>query len=192
MIKAVIFDCFGVLASEGWIPFRDEHLADEPAKLQQANDLMRELATGRIADDTFLTAIASLTNVSPEAVREQMNANVPDEAVFDYIQTLKPRYKVAMLSNVGQNRLAEIFTPEQLSLIDVFALSSETGYAKPDREAYLHVMKRLGVEPEECVFVDDQPRYLDGAQAAGMQTVLFQTAGLCVRELESILSRSEA
>jgi putative hydrolase of the HAD superfamily len=192
VIKAVVFDCFGVLASEGWIPFRDEHLAAEPAKLQQANELMRELATGQITDDTFLEAISHLANVTPEAVREQMNANVPDEEVFECIRTLKPRYKVAMLSNVGKNRLAEIFTPEQLELIDVFALSSETGYAKPDREAYQHVAKRLGVEPEECVFVDDQPRYLEGAQAAGMQTVLFQTAGLCIRELGTILNQPEA
>ena len=42
---------------------------------------------------------------------------------------------------------------------------------KPDPAAYRLVAERLGVSPEDCVFVDDQPGNLAGAVAVGMVSV---------------------
>lgn len=192
MIKAVIFDCFGVLASEGWVPFRNQQFGADPAKLEQANYLMHQLVRGLITDEDFHEAVAELAETTPRTVADHMRRNVPDEEMFTFIQTLKPQYKTALLSNVGKNRLREIFSAEQLELIDVFALSSEIGYAKPDVAAYNTAAKRMGVMPDECVFVDDQPRYIVGGQAAGMQTVLFHDTRQAIRELRSLLSQSGA
>lgn len=187
MIQAIIFDCFGVLTSEGWIPFRQQYFANDAAKLKQANGLMNQLARGQMNDEDFQAAIARLAGVTPQAVRNCMHDNVADQAMFEFVQTLKPHYKIAMLSNVGRNRLSEIFSPGQLSLIDYFGLSSEIGYAKPDAAAYCHVADQLQVPPQECIFVDDQPRYIAGAQATGMQTVQFQTAQQGIADIQALL-----
>jgi putative hydrolase of the HAD superfamily len=48
-----------------------------------------------------------------------------------------------------------------------------TQILKPDPRAYQDCAQALGLECEACVFVDDQPRNIRGAQAVGMQTVLF-------------------
>ena len=45
------------------------------------------------------------------------------------------------------------------------------GVMKPDPAAYQLMAQRLGVATEECVFIDDQPVNLAGAQAVGMRTV---------------------
>lgn len=192
MIRAVIFDCFGVLASEAWIPFRNKHFGSDPAALNQANTLMRQLGKAQLAYNKFLSAIAEMAGVERGVVQERMQANVPNKDLFEYMQTLKGRYKIAMLSNTGENRLSTIFSPEQLQLFDVLALSYEIGYIKPSKEAYLHVAKLLHVKPEECVFVDDQEHYLEGARKVGMQTVLFQNAQQCAGDLERLLSQREA
>lgn len=45
------------------------------------------------------------------------------------------------------------------------------GVHKPDPRAYLLMAERMGVEPSDCVFIDDQPGNLAGAEAVGMQSV---------------------
>lgn len=45
------------------------------------------------------------------------------------------------------------------------------GVLKPDPRAYLLMAERMGVAPEECVFIDDQPGNLAGAADVGMRTV---------------------
>jgi len=45
------------------------------------------------------------------------------------------------------------------------------GVMKPDPAAYLLMADRMGVQPSDCVFIDDQPGNLAGAQAVGMQPV---------------------
>ena len=47
----------------------------------------------------------------------------------------------------------------------------QDGVLKPDPAAYLLMAERLDVSPEECVFIDDQPINLAGAEAVGMRTV---------------------
>jgi putative hydrolase of the HAD superfamily len=48
---------------------------------------------------------------------------------------------------------------------------------KPDPAAIRRVCAALAVEPSECVFIDDQPRYVRGFQACGGHGVLYDDAG---------------
>jgi putative hydrolase of the HAD superfamily len=48
-----------------------------------------------------------------------------------------------------------------------------TGILKPDPRAYALCTDQLGLAPAECVFVDDQPRNVGGAIAAGMAALWF-------------------
>jgi putative hydrolase of the HAD superfamily len=56
---------------------------------------------------------------------------------------------------------------------DVVVDATYTGILKPDRRAYELCLKELGLEPPQCVFVDDQLRNVLGAQQAGLRTVHF-------------------
>ena len=60
-----------------------------------------------------------------------------------------------------------------LSLFETIVDATYTGILKPDPRAYLEVTETLGIAAEDCVFVDDQKRNVDGAIAVGMRTVHF-------------------
>jgi FMN phosphatase YigB (HAD superfamily) len=53
--------------------------------------------------------------------------------------------------------------------MDYVAAAPVIGYSKPQPESYLHVATELGVLPEECVFLDDEPPAVEGALAVGMK-----------------------
>ena len=54
--------------------------------------------------------------------------------------------------------------------VDALVLSVEVGSHKPEAAIYLAALDALGARPEQAVFVDDQPPYLDGAAALGIGT----------------------
>jgi FMN phosphatase YigB (HAD superfamily) len=64
------------------------------------------------------------------------------------------------------------------------------GVAKPDPRIYRIAAERLGVETGDCLFVDDQPNFVEGALAAGMDAVVIGDEpwdGPRVRSLEGVL-----
>ena len=50
---------------------------------------------------------------------------------------------------------------------------SHVGFLKPSAEAFAHALKLLDREAEDVLFVDDQPRNVEGARQAGLLTVWF-------------------
>lgn len=60
-----------------------------------------------------------------------------------------------------------------LSDIDVIHDATYTKILKPDPRAYEGLLTELGLGAQECVFVDDQKRNIDGAERVGLKTVHF-------------------
>lgn len=58
-----------------------------------------------------------------------------------------------------------------LGLFDVVVDATYTQVLKPDARAYLSCQEQLGVQPQDCVFVDDQARNIAGAERVGWRTV---------------------
>ncbi len=186
MIKAIVFDCFGVLASDGWLPFRDSHFSSDPDKFDKVIAINKDVDAGIIKYDDFIAQVADLAGVSDSDARKDIENNIPDAELFEYINSnLKPSYKIGMLSNAADDWLDEIFTPDQVELFDAVALSFEIGAIKPDERAYQTITSRLGVDISECIFIDDQPKYCEGAVKAGMQAVLYKN----VEQMKPLLSK---
>ena len=190
MIKAIIFDCFGVLASDGWLPFRELHFSKDPILLAKAITLNKNVDAGISKYDDFVKQVADLAGISELDARKDIENNIPNEELFYYIKDeLKPSYKIGMLSNAGENWLDEIFTLEQVELFDTTALSYEIGSIKPDLITYQTVAKRLGIETSECVFIDDQLKYCEGAVKAGMQVINYINFAQMKSDLDHLLER---
>lgn len=112
----------------------------------------------------------------------------PNEKLYAYVASLRPRYQIAMLSNsfVGA-REHEQEAYGYASLCDFIIYSHEVGVSKPDPRAYRLTCERLGVQPHEVVFVDDVERYLTGAHDVGMHGVLFRDTEQAIAEIEALL-----
>ncbi|HEX8182983.1 MAG TPA: HAD-IA family hydrolase [Candidatus Saccharimonadales bacterium] len=191
MIQAVIFDCFGVLTSDAWLPFKRRYFGHDPNLEQQATDLNKQVDAGLADYDDFINGIAELAGMQPTQARAEIANNVANEALFEYMaQFLKPQYKIGLLSNAGANWLDELFGEKQAGLFDAVQLSCDTGFVKPDARAYHGVADALGVAPEACIFIDDQERYCTGARDVGMQAVVYHEFEQCRDELEGLLGRS--
>jgi len=84
-------------------------------------------------------------------------------------------HPLAILSNELDLFYGEAFR-NKLTFIDdieVIVDATYTKILKPDARAYLACCKELSCRPEDCVFVDDQKKNVDGAAAVGMIAVQF-------------------
>lgn len=187
MIKAIVFDCFGVLATEAWLPFKAKHFSNDAAKFEQASDLAKRANAGLISQQEFINTAAKMAGITPLEAEQYISRNVPNEELFEYIKELKKTYKIGFLSNIAGNFLHRMFTEEQLSLFDQTSLSFETGFVKPDPRAFLEMTSKLGVEPGEAVMVDDQERIITGAREAGLKAILFKDASQFKSDLAKLI-----
>lgn len=60
-----------------------------------------------------------------------------------------------------------------IDLFDVIVDATYTKILKPDPRAYELVLAELGLERQACVFVDDQKKNIEGADAVGLPNVHF-------------------
>ncbi len=173
MIKAIIFDCFGVLTTDKWREFVATLPEDQR---QSASDLNRSYGGAHIDKTEFLNSIQKLTGRQPQDIDEVLdNETSKNTELLNFIKTLKPQYKIGLLSNVASNWIRESFlTIDEQKLFDDFVFSYEVRMTKPDPRIFALAAERLGVLPEECVLVDDVDYYCGVARDQGMKTICYK------------------
>lgn len=72
-------------------------------------------------------------------------------------------------------------------LFDAVVISGEVGMRKPEPRIYHLAAERLGLAPENCVFVDDLAPNIRGAAEVGMVGVHHVTPQQTLEELEALL-----
>ena len=189
MIKAVIFDCFGVLAHDGWIPYRAKYFGDNKDLFDSVSSLQKQVDVGVVSFNDFTEEVSRLSGVPVDKTKEMLQDNYANDELIDLIrQEIKSIYKVGMLSNAGANWLGRIFKPADIELFDEIVLSFQTGFVKPDPRAYQAILEKLGLEPYECVFVDDVELYVTAARELGMKAVWYKEFIQAKEEISKILS----
>ena len=69
---------------------------------------------------------------------------------------------------------------------DVFINSSEEKMEKPDPRIYLLTCKKLGVAPEECIFIDDTEENVSAANELGMTGFVYRDYQKLIDNLMSV------
>ena len=72
-------------------------------------------------------------------------------------------------------------------LFDAVVISGRVGMRKPSPGIYLHAAHALGLEPGDCVFVDDLTRNLGPAADLGMATVHHTASATTIPEVALLL-----
>ena len=70
MIRAVIFDCFGVLTTDGWLAVKERYFAADGQASLQASLLNRQADTGQIKQADYLRELAQLAGVSEQTIAD--------------------------------------------------------------------------------------------------------------------------
>jgi epoxide hydrolase-like predicted phosphatase len=193
-MKAIIFDCFGVLLGTIYGEQLSTLEQRSPDLAQQLRDVHRALDHGLLTREEALAHMAQILDTTPEELaKEEDRSEVRNVPLIDFIRTLKPRYKLAMLSNVsGRDRLDSLFLPGELDeLFEVVVASGDEGTAKPEAGIYQLAAERLGVAPEDCLMVDDIRGFCDGAENVGMQAIQFITTSQTIDDIKLLIDRDK-
>lgn len=154
------------------------------------NEQIKMMNSGRITSDKFHHNIAirlQMPFAKWKAYDEE--GELPNERLLRYISKIKADFKIAILSNASVGSIEKRLNKKQLDLFNVTVVSAEVGMMKPDQKIFNYTAQKLGVIPEDCLFTDDHKPYLNGAQAVGMKTILFEDTEQFIRDLEKILSQ---
>ena len=109
--------------------------------------------------------------------------------LLDFIRKLRPRYKVGLLSNAWDDLRQTMHERWNIDeLFDELIISAEVKIVKPDPRAFRLVVDRLGVQPDEAVFIDDIIDNIEAARREGMIAIQFNDTKQTLTELNHYLS----
>ena len=201
MIKAIIFD-FGRVISAQKPPslFRgyEDELGLEPGTINFImfdSEAWQEALVGRKTAEEFWYEIGPELGLNSgdevDTFRHRYHADEAiNEGVLKLIRRLHGNYKLAVLSNSPPGLAQWLAEWNVLHPFDVVFCSGDEGIAKPDTKAFELTLERLGVKPDEAVFVDDTRQHVEAAQELGLQGILFTTAEKLEEEIDLLLRKN--
>lgn len=191
MIRAVIFDCFGVLCSGSLDYMRS---ISPPENLDDFNELSKAFDHDYVDRDEYMAEAARLLHRPQSDIHEILqNYCIRNNHVVDLVREVHKTHKTALLSNIGRGFIDDFFNRNELNeLFDTVVLSSEAGTMKPDSAIYQLTARNLNVLPEECIMIDDSEINVRGAERAGMRGLYYQTLEQCQADLAKILGENNA
>jgi len=110
-----------------------------------------------------------------------------DPTLVDWVDRLRAnRIKAGVISNmfIGLAKQIRERAP-WLHRFDDYTFSAEIRATKPDPAIYRHSLQQLGVNASEALFLDDRETNIQGAQAVGMEGLLYSTPASLREDLEA-------
>ncbi len=186
-MDTIIFDFFGVVGSEVAPFVLPKHMPQDRA-VEVKRTLVLDADLGRITQDEMFEKLSAISGVSARALEADFWSYVQiDPAMVAMIESLKPKYRIGLLTNATTPFIRQIIERHDLEhLFDAVLVSSEEHMAKPDPAFYLRLLGRMGAAPAQAVIIDDNPENVAGAVAAGMQGVLFTSATKLAADLKAL------
>jgi putative hydrolase of the HAD superfamily len=197
MTKAVIFDLGGVLIAdpapkmaEYYVKYFGVNLSDfHKAFVPYGLDWQE----GKMTEHLLWKNVMTVLGIKRKLPRSLwldgfLSAYKEHKEVWNFITNLKKRScKIGLLSNTEVPVMNFIKSVEKYQF-DANIYSCEVGLSKPESGIYHLAIKKLGVKPEEIVFVDDKQENVEGAKKVGMKGVLFEEVEEVRREIGKILN----
>ena len=197
-IRAVVFDIGGVLEDTPAIGVTEKWEATLRLRPGELNERLGGVweagAIGAVSEAEVRDSIARILRLDDARV----NAFLADiwteylgalnSELAGYFGGLRPRYRTALLSNsfVGaRKREQERYGFGDIT--DLIVYSHEVGMSKPDPRIYHLTCDRLGVRPEQMIFLDDQAELVEAALDAGIRAILFEDNDQAIADIEAAL-----
>jgi putative hydrolase of the HAD superfamily len=163
----------------------------ELASLLFAGEHWRAVSTGTISAEEYWQRIHNALGGRVPAVLEPFKHNPfayeqLNGRMIAIARRLHKRYKTALLSNATVYLDTLLAEHGLTAMFDVIVNSARVGLRKPDPEIFKLTIDRMGLEPRQCLFVDDKERNTEVAQALGMRTIVFRSAAHLMRQLKKL------
>lgn len=184
-MKACIFDLDGVLVDTAKYHFEAwKKLAQQLGISITESDNERLKGVGRLESLDIILSLGGVTVAQSEkiALADKKNAwfveyinEMKTEEIFpgvlDLLQDLKKHNVKIALASSSKNATTVIDKLGIRSWFEVVVDGTMIVNSKPDPEIFITAAKRLGVDPRECVVVEDAEAGVEAAKRAGMKCV---------------------
>jgi HAD superfamily hydrolase (TIGR01509 family) len=193
--RTVLFDLGGVTC-RFWPARRLEALAgasglsaEEVHRRLFASGFDDDCDRGRYTLDEQVAQISSRLGVlldRPRLASLWAQGFEPDADVLALIDRVRRVAQTAMLSNNGplvHSMVVELL-PAVAARFDQLCFSYQVQTLKPDPQVFVRTLARLGVQPEQSVFIDDTLGHVEGARAVGMDALHFVSADALAEQLQ--------
>lgn len=159
---------------------------DELYAQHHANPLFEQLEKGEVSPTAFFEFFRSATGLplSNEAITTAWNAMLGSYRIssLQWLQTIRSQYRIYLYSNTNAIHHASFtasfeqqFPGKRFDDFFVKAYYSHTcGFRKPYPASYTKLLQQEGLLAHETVFIDDTLVNIQGAAAAGLQTIHLQ------------------
>ena len=198
-LTGLLVDYGGVLTTNVWDSFRAfceaEGIDREEVKRAfrdrpEAMALLRRLEAGELTEEEFSPLFGPIIGVREdrhEGLVDRLFAGMqPEAGMIEALRRARAAgLKTGLISNSwGRGRYDRDSFAE---LFDGVVISGEVGLYKPQPEIFRLGAERVGLDPTDCVFVDDLRENCEGAEAVGMTAVLHRGADASLERLEELL-----
>ncbi len=176
MIKALIFDFYGVIYSNlDWEIINQRIYSDEKKK-EEFRKLIQSANMGQVSNADFLSRTSELAEDTLHPQKPALNP-VPsvNYSALGLIERLKRSYRIGLLSNGGRSNIDEALSAVggANKYFYIVLSSSDTMHIKPAKEAFLGMIEKLGSTIDNTLVIDDSPRHIQGAKNIGLKTIRF-------------------
>ncbi len=184
-ITTLFLDIGGVLLTNGWDHTQRTNAA---RKFGLDYDEMNErhhltfdtYEEGKLSLDEYLDRIVfyQARDFSKEDFKAFMYAQSrPFPQMIELMRGLKTQYglRVAAVSNEG--RELTVYRVQQFELgtfIDFYVSSCFVHYRKPDADLYRIALDIAQAHPEQVIYIDDRPMFVEVAQKLGIQGIIHK------------------
>lgn len=186
MIKNIIFDFGNVLVEYNLKGFMlkkgiSPDMIKRILKASVMGPYWDEFDRGALTEEE---AIAGFLSIDPDIEQElhtvfdNIHGMLTKRDFADaWIDELKASgYKVFYLSNYSKKAATECADSiDFIGKTDGGIMSHQVLMIKPDPEIYKMLIKRYGLDPQECIFIDDTEKNVEVAESLGMTGIVFTT-----------------
>ncbi len=181
-VKALFLDIGGVLLTNGWGRQSRQQAAEkfqiDFTEMDERHHLsFNTYEDGKITLDQYLDQVIFYQprSFSHDDVKSFIYAqSQPYPDMLAFLRSLKARHhlKMVTVSNEGREITAyRIDTFHLRDFVDAFVISSHVHYRKPDRDMYMLALDIAQTKPDETIYIDDRPLFVEVAQKLGIHSI---------------------
>lgn len=198
MLKAVIFDMDGVLVDSEPLHYEVNKITVQERFDIDLNYEYYKQYVGTTVMSMWEKIIKDFSIEGYTAkelfdLSEEVKARLVDEkgypevkGVVDFVKSLSSKYKLAVASssalpNIERN-VCNLGIEDEF---DVLVTGLSVAHSKPAPDIFLKAAAELGVEPCECIVIEDSCNGVRAAKAAGMASIGFLNNGFGEQDLSA-------
>jgi len=196
--KAIVFDCGGVIftcsfnnAFNYWAMVSGKDI-NEIKNRFDFDEIFKKLERGEINSTAFRKHALSKIGlrISDEKFDNGWNSIYLDlvPGIKQLLQELKQKHRLVALTNTNEihEKKWRIMYASLLNYFEKVFSSHEIHARKPERKAYNTVLNYLRLEPNEVVFLDDNPEYVQAASEMNIASIHVTSFRQMIEELNKL------